>query len=107
MIGIIIICAIFAGLVNSSLTGIEYLIIINVITFIFYGWDKLAAYNDWWRVMELTLHLLSLMGGWPLAFIAQQLFRHKIRKPDFQFFYWFIVIIHMIFIYFLYYQNNN
>ena len=28
--------------------------------------------------------LVSVAGGWPGAFIAQRVFRHKSRKPSFQ-----------------------
>ncbi len=41
----------------------DYLIVVNVITFLIYGWDKIAAIKGWWRIMEFTLHVLSLTGG--------------------------------------------
>jgi uncharacterized membrane protein YsdA (DUF1294 family) len=49
-----------------------------------YRADKSAAENNRWRVKESTLHLLALAGGWPGAFIAQKLLRHKSRKGSFQ-----------------------
>ncbi len=102
MCGIIIICVVVVVLINSCATGNfqplskEYLIPINVITFIAYGWDKLAAINRWWRIMEFTLHVLSLMGGWPAAFVAQHLFGHKTSKIRFQIIFWLIVVVHAI-----------
>ena len=48
--------------------------------------------NEQLRIRESTLHLFSLLGGWPGALIAQELFRHKAKKLEFQFFYWITVV---------------
>src|SRR4051812_24046826 len=48
-----------------------------------YGLDKSAAQRGAWRTREKTLHVLSLIGGWPGALFAQSVFRHKSRKPSF------------------------
>jgi uncharacterized membrane protein YsdA (DUF1294 family) len=63
------------------------------ITFIAYAWDKSAAKNSRWRTQESTLHLLSLVGGWPGALVAQKTLRHKSRKQSFQFTFWVTVAI--------------
>jgi uncharacterized membrane protein YsdA (DUF1294 family) len=63
------------------------------ITFIAYAWDKSAAKNGRWRTQESTLHLLSLVGGWPGALVAQKTLRHKSRKQSFQFTFWVTVAI--------------
>ena len=49
-----------------------------------YRVDKSAAQSGRWRTPESTLHVLALMGGWPGALIAQQIFHHKSQKPSFQ-----------------------
>lgn len=54
-----------------------------VLTFGVYGADKKAARSGQWRTPEKTLHLLALAGGWPGAWAAQRLFRHKSSKPSF------------------------
>lgn len=54
-----------------------YFAIINIAALVVYGWDKLCAMRDWWRVPELTLLLLALAGGSVGALLAMQLFRHK------------------------------
>jgi hypothetical protein len=59
MIQIIIICTIVGFLANFYANGDVqpimipvYLIVVNVITFLIYGWDKKAEINDWYRIME-------------------------------------------------------
>lgn len=66
--------------------------IVSGITFIVYGFDKSAAMNGRWRTQEATLHLLSALGGWPGALVAQQMFRHKSRKTEFQAKFWLTVL---------------
>ncbi len=56
----------------------------GVVTFLFYGLDKRAATRGGWRTSEARLHLFELLGGWPGALLAQRVFRHKIRKAEFQ-----------------------
>ena len=50
------------------------------IAWAFYGLDKnLAEFNrlKGWRVPELTLNLLALLGGFPGAWIGRTMFNHK------------------------------
>ena len=65
----------------------------SIITYISYSRDKKAAENAARRTRELSLHLMSLVGGWPGALIAQVLLRHKTRKPSFLVGYWLTVIV--------------
>ena len=65
----------------------------SVVAFLAYGHDKSAAVRDVWRVKENTLHLFSLLGGWPGALAAQRLFRHKSSKASFQTTYWVTVVL--------------
>jgi uncharacterized membrane protein YsdA (DUF1294 family) len=37
---------------------------------------------------------LALLGGWPAAWLAQQVLRHKTAKPAFQSTYWSAVALH-------------
>jgi uncharacterized membrane protein YsdA (DUF1294 family)/cold shock CspA family protein len=68
----------------------------SIITYSVYAWDKKAAQKAGWRIPEKTLHLMSLVGGWPGALIAQVLLRHKTRKPSFLIGYWLTVIVNCI-----------
>lgn len=56
----------------------------SLVTFFVYAFDKAAAKRDAWRTSEGSLHLLSVMGGWPGALIAQQVLRHKSKKASFR-----------------------
>ena len=61
-----------------------YLISINTMTLLLYGYDKRQAVAGRTRVPEIALHLVALLGGSPGAFMGQGLFRHKTRKLSFQ-----------------------
>jgi uncharacterized membrane protein YsdA (DUF1294 family)/cold shock CspA family protein len=66
----------------------------SAITFVAYALDKHAAKTGRWRTPESTLHLLELAGGWPGAWIAQQMLRHKSRKPGYRVAFWTMVALH-------------
>lgn len=68
----------------------------SIITYGCYSRDKTAAHNARRRTPESTLHLMSLVGGWPGALIAQNTLRHKTRKPSFLVEYWLTVIVNCI-----------
>ncbi|MDP2247655.1 MAG: DUF1294 domain-containing protein, partial [Nitrosomonadales bacterium] len=64
--------------------------------FLFYYIDKTAAIQGKWRKSEDSLHLLSLLGGWPTAYIAQKMFLHKYKKTSFMVIYTITVIINSL-----------
>lgn len=64
----------------------------SLLTFVVYYLDKSAARRGSWRTRESTLHLLSLLGGWPGALVAQQRLRHKSRKQPFRLIFWLTVL---------------
>lgn len=55
----------------------------NLVVFLYYYQDKASAIKKDRRTPESTLHLLSLLGGWGGAYIAQKTFKHKHKKPSF------------------------
>ena len=65
----------------------------SLLTFVAYAMDKAAARKGAWRTSENTLHMLSLLGGWPGAIFAQQKLRHKSQKRSFRMMFWLTVII--------------
>ncbi|WP_348945809.1 cold shock and DUF1294 domain-containing protein [Chitinibacter sp. FCG-7] len=56
----------------------------SVLVFAMYWLDKRQASQGGWRVPEANLHLVSLCGGWPGAWLAQQTLRHKTQKTTFR-----------------------
>ena len=69
--------------------------IVSLITYIVYAMDKSAAREKRWRTSENTLHVLSLIGGWPGALIAQEKLRHKSKKQSFRMIVWFMIFINI------------
>lgn len=58
-----------------------------------YFLDKVASVQKQWRKSESALHVLSLVGGWPGAMLAQRTLRHKTQKQSFQATYWATVVL--------------
>ena len=69
---------------------------VSLLTILFYGIDKSAAKKEKRRVSEAKLHILSLLGGWPGALLAQQMFKHKRSKSAFMRIYWVTVLVNLI-----------
>ncbi len=69
--------------------------LMSVVTAAVYLLDKRLAISGARRIPERTLHALELLGGWPGALVAQQLFRHKNRKPTFFLVTWLIAALHI------------
>jgi len=67
---------------------------VSVVTIVAYALDKRAARLGRPRTPEATLHLFELLGGWPGAFLAQRLIRHKNAKVSYQIVFWLIVGLH-------------
>jgi uncharacterized membrane protein YsdA (DUF1294 family) len=89
-IGLIALAA-FVGKLPYLVVG-AYLVL-SAVAFTMYAVDKSKARNNQWRISESTLHLLSLIGGWPGALVAQQVFRHKRKKEAFRTVFWMTVIV--------------
>jgi uncharacterized membrane protein YsdA (DUF1294 family)/cold shock CspA family protein len=67
---------------------------LSLLTFCAYALDKNAAQTGRWRTKENTLHLFALTGGWPGAWAAQRLLRHKSSKRSFLTVYRVTVAVH-------------
>ncbi len=73
-----------------------HLALVSAATFLLYRHDKQRAQTGGWRTPESTLHFAELLGGWPGAFLAQRVFRHKTAKTSFLVVFWAIVGLHQI-----------
>ena len=69
--------------------------VLGIVTYITYAKDKAAAQNGDWRTPESTLHILSALGGWVGALVAQTYLRHKSQKPEFRVTYYLTVVVNM------------
>ena len=81
---------------------INYLIIINIVSFILYYVDKRLAINHRYRIPEDILLFFSLIGGCFLSLISMILFHHKTKKIKFKLVYFFnfiwLYVIYKIYI---------
>ncbi len=78
-------------------------VILNIIAFLSYVWDKHKAKNDQWRTRESTLIILAFFG--PFGATAGMLaVRHKTQKLKFKLVYIFL-ILHIIAIAYLVYAG--
>jgi len=71
-------------------------LIASTFAFIAYQRDKSRARHNQWRIPEDTLHLWSLIGGWPGAALAQKMYHHKSKKRSFQVVYWATIVLNGI-----------
>lgn len=82
----------------------------SILTMVVYGADKTHAAIRSWRIPEIYLHLLEIMGGWPGALMAQSEFRHKTRKSLYQVVFRGIIFLHLAvwaFYFYWSYQHNS
>jgi uncharacterized membrane protein YsdA (DUF1294 family) len=80
-----------------------WLIAINMVTFIAFGYDKAVARQGAVRVPEAILLGLTLLGGGIGGVLARPLFRHKTQKVSFRLVFWlcFMVSIVLVVVYYL------
>lgn len=71
------------SLFTENRTLLFYFLVINLVSFVMFGLDKLKAKTNSYRIPEKTLFSFALMGGTPGVILAMLLFRHKTRKASF------------------------
>ncbi|WP_395305999.1 DUF1294 domain-containing protein [Enterobacter sp. ECC-019] len=81
------------GSLLSSNPVVVWFLLINVLTMIMYGADKMAARKGMRRVPEATLLVFGVTGGWTGAIVGQQLFRHKTQKQPFKTYFFISVVV--------------
>ena len=62
-----------------------YLLATNVITFIVYGIDKYKAQHAKWRISEVTLLFLAVIGGSIGAWGGMKVWHHKTMHKKFKY----------------------
>ena len=83
-------------------TLLVFFVVLNIIVLLIFGVDKLKSMRGGWRIAELKLLLVSLLGPFG-AYADMLLFRHKIRKVKFLLvpIFLFIQIILIVYLFFL------
>ncbi|KAF2328283.1 DUF1294 domain-containing protein [Flavobacterium nitrogenifigens] len=76
-----------------------YFLFINIIVFIFAGYDKSQARKNKRRIPENTLFFMELIGGTPGLLIAMLIFRHKTSKTSFIVKFTVIFLIQAVLVY--------
>ena len=94
-LGFYAILALLAVMQKISWLVVGWYFVLGLITYGMYAKDKAAAQSGEWRTPESTLHLLSILGGWVGAMVAQTYLRHKSQKPEFRMTYYLTVVINL------------
>jgi uncharacterized membrane protein YsdA (DUF1294 family) len=86
---------------DQPVTLLSIFLLLNLVVFCIYWWDKQAAIEGAWRVRESTLLMLAFIGGSFGAITAQRVLRHKTRKEPFRTILALIVSLHVVLVTFL------
>jgi uncharacterized membrane protein YsdA (DUF1294 family) len=78
---------------------------VSLILFILYWIDKRAAVMGKQRIPEFNLHVMAILGGWPGAWAAQKILRHKTIKKSFQAVFIATVIVNILGFKILFFPN--
>ena len=62
-----------------------YLIVINIVTFLVYGIDKWKAKQGSWRISEVSLLILAVIGGCIGALLGMKIWHHKTMHKKFRY----------------------
>ena len=94
-VGFYAVLVLIAAMGKLSWSIVGWYALIGVVTYLVYAKDKQAAQKGTWRTPESTLHLLSVLGGWVGAMMAQNYLRHKTKKPEFRLAYYLTVLVNL------------
>lgn len=81
---------------------IYYLLGINISAFLIYGLDKFKAQRQLWRIPEITLLLVALLGGSLGAWLGMKVWRHKSKHLLFSIGLPLILALQLVWIGYLY-----
>ena len=94
-VGFYLVLILLAAMHKLSWLVVGWYAMLGLVTYLMYAKDKAAAQSSEWRTPESTLHLLSVLGGWVGAMVAQNYLRHKSQKVDFRMTYYLTVLINL------------
>lgn len=61
-----------------------YLVLVNLLAIVLFGYDKYCARKHKWRIPERTLITSAIIGGSAGAYLGMVAFRHKTNHKLFQ-----------------------
>lgn len=68
--------------------------IINVVGFLMMGIDKYKAKHKKWRISEMALFIVAIIGGAVGSYIGMQVFRHKTKHKRFTIGIPLVILVH-------------
>ena len=85
-----------------------YLVIINVVSFFIYGFDKWKAKKSKMRIRETALLGLAVLGGSIRAWLGMKVWRHKTQHKKFKYGVPAIIIVQLaLIVYFIITKINR
>lgn len=75
-----------------------YLIVINILTFLDFGFDKYKAKHGKWRTPEASLLMMAVVGGSIGAWMGMNTFHHKTKHLKFKYGIPAIMILQLAFL---------
>ena len=84
---------------------LDYLLVVNIATFLLYGIDKYKAKKGRWRISEATLLLMAVIGGSIGAWGGMRLWHHKTMHKKFKYGIPIIIILQVCLV--LYLHTNK
>lgn len=82
------------------------LLLMSVLTFLTWGWDKSAAMHGRWRIPERTMLIMILLGGAAGGALGMSFFHHKTRKTLFRSVLWVAGILQLLLLILLFYLKG-
>ena len=82
-----------------------YLLVLNVITFFLFAYDKRQAKRGGWRVEEAVLLFCCAAGGAAGGLAAMNFCRHKTKKPAFYIGLPVIIALHALILAYIYHAG--
>jgi uncharacterized membrane protein YsdA (DUF1294 family) len=78
-----------------------WLLLVNLLAYVVYWWDKRRAQKGGRRISEKELLMWVLAGGTLGAWLSMRRFRHKTQKTSFRVWFWGIVVVQIAVLYLL------
>lgn len=106
---IAIIASVGIGLLITWITDWQpyfiWLATINVVTFLFFGFDKSQARAGGGRIPEIVLLSLIMLGGFFGGWLGRAIFHHKTRKQKFLVVLIISTFLHLFIFYWFFLRN--